>query len=77
MPATKIGRIGAQPIFKRLTEHCIALGNLGRDVAMLEERQDLVDPSGTFNHRASFLALRSSAFRPPALPWFRAQEILR
>jgi hypothetical protein len=50
-----------QLLLKGFAEFDVALGHFRRDVAVLEERQDPVDPSEVLHGLASFCALRGGA----------------
>ena len=50
-----------QLLFKGFTEFDVALGHVRRDVAVLEEGQDPVDPSEVLHGLALFCALRGGA----------------
>jgi hypothetical protein len=51
----------AQCVFERFAKSNVIIRHIERDVAMLEERQNPFDPSGTLNRLVSPGALRSGA----------------
>jgi hypothetical protein len=53
--------VRTQSVFKRFAERGVAFGHLWRYIAMLEERQNPIDPGGTVNRLVSLFALRSGA----------------
>jgi len=68
-----------QSLFKRFAKRDVALGHLRRQVAILEERQNPFDPSGTLNRVVSLGALRSGAltsriYRSPGGFCFRGKN---